>query len=93
MGDHGQMYVPESLLPIYQEEIIPLADICTPNQYEVELLTGQKITNEESVWEAMNWFHDKGVPTVALSSTDLGTSDILLAFLSYKKGILFSKKK
>ena len=29
-------YVPEELLPIYQESIIPLADIITPNQFEAE---------------------------------------------------------
>lgn len=37
LGDNGKMYVPESLLPIYRELIIPLADIVTPNQYEVYL--------------------------------------------------------
>lgn len=31
-------YVPESLLQIYREEIIPLADIITPNQFEAELV-------------------------------------------------------
>lgn len=33
MGDHGPgWYVPQSLLPIYKNEILPLADICVPNQ-------------------------------------------------------------
>lgn len=36
MGDNGRMYVPESLLQIYRDTIVPLADIITPNQYEVE---------------------------------------------------------
>lgn len=36
MGDHGKMYVPEELLPVYREHIVPLADIITPNQYEAE---------------------------------------------------------
>ena len=29
-------YVPEELLPIYCDKLIPLADIITPNQYEAE---------------------------------------------------------
>nr|CAD7426611.1 unnamed protein product [Timema monikensis] len=36
MGDNGHMYVPQELLPIYRDTILPLADIITPNQYEVE---------------------------------------------------------
>merc|ERR1712095_183154 len=42
MGDTGPgWYVPQSLLPIYKGEILPLADVCVPNQFEAELLTGQ----------------------------------------------------
>lgn len=89
MGDNGQMYVPKTLLPIYRDEIIPLADICTPNQYEMELLTGNvDIKTKEETLKSLNWFHDRGVTTVALSSTSLGTPDQLLAFLSHKKGLL-----
>ena len=36
MGDNGQMYVPEEILPIYRDYIIPLSDIITPNQFETE---------------------------------------------------------
>lgn len=85
MGDDGHMYVPANLLPIYRDEIIPLADICTPNQFEVELLTGQKIGDEAGAWQAMQWFHRRGVRTVALSSTDLGAAaGKLCAFVSHQ---------
>lgn len=36
MGDNGHMYVPKELLEIYRDKLIPLADIITPNQFEVE---------------------------------------------------------
>lgn len=36
MGDNGKMYVPQELLPVYRDEIIPLANIVTPNQFEAE---------------------------------------------------------
>lgn len=36
MGDNGKMYVPEELKEIYEKEIVPLADIVIPNQFELE---------------------------------------------------------
>lgn len=85
MGDDGKMYVPETLLPIYRDEIIPLADIATPNQFEVELLTGKKICNESDAWASMKWFHERGVRMVALSSSEIGGTNVLVALLSAKK--------
>lgn len=71
MGDNGKMYVPEDLLPIYRNNIIPLADILTPNQYEVELLTGIKIETIDDAWKAIDIFHKQGIKTVAISSSEL----------------------
>ncbi|XP_068139917.1 pyridoxal kinase [Drosophila tropicalis] len=87
MGDNGQLYVPKELLPIYRDEIIPLADIITPNQYEVELLTGKEVRSETAVWEAMDWFHKElHIKTVVISSSDLGQPGVLRAFLSQQDG-------
>ncbi|XP_037811746.1 pyridoxal kinase [Lucilia sericata] len=86
MGDNGQMYVPKDLLPIYRNEIIPLADIITPNQYEVELLTEMKINTEADIWKAVQWFHDRGIDMVVISSSDLGKEGELRAFLSKRNG-------
>jgi pyridoxal/pyridoxine/pyridoxamine kinase len=36
LGDCGQAYVPEELIPIYRDSLIPLADILTPNQTELQ---------------------------------------------------------
>lgn len=85
MGDDGFMYVPKELLPIYRDEIIPLADLATPNQFEVELLTGKKVITEADAWEALNWFHEKGVKVVVMSSSDIGGSNVLITCLSVKK--------
>ena len=36
MGDTGPgLYVPPDLLPVYKSQILPLADVCLPNQFEV----------------------------------------------------------
>ncbi|AWP12894.1 Pyridoxal kinase [Scophthalmus maximus] len=71
MGDQGAMYVPENLLPVYKEKIVPLADILTPNQFEAELITGRKIKTKEDAVEVMDLLHAMGPETVVLTSTDL----------------------
>ncbi len=70
LGDNNEFYVPESLIPIYRNEILPLADITTPNTFELELLSGIKIKSEAQALEGMNIIHGLGVPIVVLTSLD-----------------------
>ncbi|KAK7108088.1 pyridoxal kinase-like [Littorina saxatilis] len=85
MGDGGHLYVPADLVEPYRNTIVPLADILTPNQFELELLTERKVTNEHEALEAMGRLHDKGVGTVVLSSTDFATEGTLVALASTNK--------
>ncbi|KAK2849782.1 hypothetical protein Q7C36_008565 [Tachysurus vachellii] len=71
MGDNGSMYVPEALLPVYREKVVPLSDIITPNHFEAELLTGMKISTEKDAVEAMDLLHAMGPDTVVITSSDL----------------------
>ena len=41
-----------------------------------------KICNEEDALKVMEWFHEKGVKTVILSSTDLGSDSELIGLAS-----------
>ncbi|EDV25249.1 uncharacterized protein TRIADDRAFT_25994 [Trichoplax adhaerens] len=86
MGDNGIMYVPKELLPIYREEVIPLADIITPNQFEAEILTDVKIVDEKSAIEAMDILHSKGIKTVVISSSELGSGEFLIGYGSVNLG-------
>ncbi|CAH2079682.1 unnamed protein product [Thlaspi arvense] len=43
MGDEGKLYVPEELVQVYREKVVPLASMLTPNQFEAEKLTGLRI--------------------------------------------------
>lgn len=90
MGDtwngKGKMYVPENILPVFRDEVVPIADILTPNQFEAEILTGLKITNESDALKCMQAFHDKGPSTVVLSSTELGESGKNMMCYCSKKG-------
>jgi len=86
MGDIGPgMYVPEELLPVYQDVIVPLADVCIPNQFEAQLITGKTINSEKDALDTMEELHKRGVKTVILSSTELGSSDHLVGLASCKK--------
>lgn len=38
MGDNGKMYVPDEMAEIFRKQIVNLATIMTPNQYEAEYL-------------------------------------------------------
>ncbi|XP_063383934.1 pyridoxal kinase [Cydia fagiglandana] len=82
MGDNGKMYVPEDILPVYRDIVVPLADIITPNQFEAELMTGLRVENVEGACKVIEVLHSKGVKTVVLSSTDLGDSDNMIAIAS-----------
>ncbi|XP_053483463.1 pyridoxal (pyridoxine, vitamin B6) kinase a [Ictalurus furcatus] len=74
MGDNGSMYVPEALLPVYRDKVVPVCDIITPNQFEAELLTGRKISTEKDAVEAMDLLHAMGPDTVVITSSDLLSS-------------------
>ncbi|KAH1013489.1 hypothetical protein HUJ04_002473 [Dendroctonus ponderosae] len=87
MGDNGKLYVPKELIPIYQQFILPIATILTPNLFEIELLTDIKITREEDIWEAIAALHSKGIETVCVSSAELpACADKLYIFASSRKG-------
>ncbi|XP_069886885.1 pyridoxal kinase [Dipodomys merriami] len=91
MGDkwsgEGYMYVPEDLLPVYREKVVPVADIITPNQFEAELLSGRKIHSQEEALVVMDMLHSMGPDTVVITSSDLPAprgSDYLIALGSQR---------
>ncbi|KRX38959.1 Pyridoxal kinase [Trichinella murrelli] len=87
MGDQKRFYVPESMLPIYRDAAVPLADVITPNQYELELLSGKIIESERDVIEAMNLLHDKGPRWIVVTSTDIDyCQETLTGYFSEMKG-------
>jgi len=74
LGDHGKLYVPEELVSVYREEVVPLADVVTPNQFEVELLTGISIRSMEDGIRACKALHNLGPDLVIITSMSLDTS-------------------
>jgi pyridoxine kinase len=70
MGDNGKLYVPETLVPIYRDEVVPAATVVTPNLFECEMLTGRTISSEADALRAMLSIHESGPEVVVLTSTD-----------------------
>lgn len=87
MGDNGFLYVPAEIVPLYKKDLLRMADIVTPNQYEAELLTGIQIKDESSALDAMEALHVIGATSVVITSATVdGNSGTLVVFASKRTG-------
>lgn len=71
MGDDGEFYVPQELVEVYKNVVIPKADVVTPNQFETEQLTGIKVGTTEDARKACEALHDMGPSVVFITSAIL----------------------
>lgn len=71
LGDKGKFYVPMELVPLYKEKVIPLADVVTPNQFEIEQLTGITLQSMADAQRACHVLHDMGPSLVFITSIEL----------------------
>lgn len=53
VSSSGKRLLEESAMEVYTKELLPLAQVITPNIPEAEVLTGRKIINEESRKQAL----------------------------------------
>ncbi|OEL31180.1 Pyridoxal kinase [Dichanthelium oligosanthes] len=83
LGDEGKLYVPQELISVYQQKVVPVASMLTPNQFEVELLTGLRITSEQDGLTACNTLHSAGPRKVVITSALIGGKLLLIG--SHKK--------
>lgn len=87
LGDDGRCYVPESLVEMYKTDVLPLADVLTPNQFEAEALSGIQIQTEGDAQRACLYLHAHGPRTVIVTSaTFLGKQDHLHVLASSRHG-------
>jgi len=69
MGDIGRgFYVKPDIPDIFKNELVPLADIICPNQFELEALTGLDTSSAEGALKAVNILHEKGPSVVLVTS-------------------------
>lgn len=48
LGDHGRLYVPAALAEAVARRLAPLANLLTPNRFELELLAGGRLLADEA---------------------------------------------
>jgi len=69
MGDVGRgIYVKPDIPDMFKRELVPLADIVTPNEFELETLTGININGIDDARRAIDALHDKGPGIVLVTS-------------------------
>jgi len=87
MGDVGRgFYVKPDIPDIFKKELIPLADIITPNQFELDAITGIKTKNTADTLKAVKTLHEMG-PSVVLVTSYKDRKGELSMFASNKKEI------
>ncbi len=70
MGDVGRGFFVREGIPEYlRDEVVPHADIVTPNQFELEFLTGGPIGTQEEVLAAADALRARGPRVVLVTST------------------------
>lgn len=83
MGDDdGGLYVADEMPAYYRDRALPIADIITPNRFELELLSGRRIARLEDALEAARALIARGPKIVLVTSlrhaaTDPGEIEML----------------
>lgn len=69
MGDQGVLYVPRDIADVMRDQLLPLADIVAPNQFELAWLSGVEVATLADVRAARERLHlDASARLVATGS-------------------------
>lgn len=85
LGDRGNFYVPRDLVDVYKELVLPVADVLTPNQFEVEQLTGISIRSLKDAKDACSHLHGCGPALVVITSVQFEDRGDILAVLASQR--------
>ncbi|EEB06340.1 pyridoxine-pyridoxal-pyridoxamine kinase [Schizosaccharomyces japonicus yFS275] len=88
MGDNGKLYVEQDVIPIYKE-MLPYADLITPNAFEAEILADVKITSLDSAAQCAKTLHRlykmKFVVITSFTTSDSEKEGSLYTLCSYSE--------
>ncbi|KAJ8904284.1 hypothetical protein NDN08_000807 [Rhodosorus marinus] len=88
LGDDGVYYTERGLATVYREEVLPQADIITPNAFELGVLTGEDESwgseprTKKEVFEACLKLHKLGPKTVIVTSSISSETQFIMAYAS-----------
>lgn len=73
MGDSDLgFFVPEALRAAFRERLLPLADVITPNQFELEFLIGGTIDSVDAFRRHADTLRSQGLDIVVMTGGELG---------------------
>jgi pyridoxine kinase len=95
MGDDGALYVSKELAQAIDRELVPRADILLPNIFELEHLSGLRVTGLKDVRPAMEALRKKarGALIVATGIPDEAQDDLITALALDDSGLWRAKAK
>jgi pyridoxine kinase len=80
MGDLGGLYIPVETASAIREHLIPIADIATPNRYELQWLAGGELSsNQQIIDAALSLGPKRMLVTSAVPMMAGGTGNLLLS--------------
>lgn len=84
IGDGGRVYVRPGIPEFLRDQALPRADLATPNQFELEWLTGQQVTTLAEAKTALAQLQAMGprcvlATSLALADTPADSLDLLAA--------------
>lgn len=68
-------FVADTIPPLLRDRVVPVADIITPNQFELGYLTGREATDLESTLDAVAAAREMGPRTVLVTSVERPEAD------------------
>ncbi|WP_262851888.1 pyridoxal kinase PdxY [Mumia quercus] len=72
IGDRGRgVYVRPGIAELMRDRIVPAADITSPNQFELELLTGAEVDTLDALLEAVATLRARGPRIVLVTSVEV----------------------
>jgi len=74
IGDHGRRYVEADIIDIIRRDLLPLADILTPNAFEAGQLTDIEISGVADACRAAGALGDAGKRRVVITGVEAGDS-------------------
>lgn len=75
LGDYGRgFFVGRGMPEVMRDRVVPEADLATPNQFELEALTGIEVTGIDSARAAVDALHERG-PSVVLVTSYRGAGE------------------
>jgi pyridoxine kinase len=78
LGDAGRLYVAQETAEAIRDRLIPLADIATPNLFELTWLTGLRAESPVEVVQAACKLGPSTVAVTSASHTDAGVGTLLV---------------